>query len=98
MRLPGPVRIGLESVKANAVPMVVLWGLAALTVLAYYRISEADAAFSPLAKWQMESGWVAAFLNRVIFCGVIPGVFLWSVKSVRPPRPLLTVCVYSLWG
>ena len=98
MRLLGPVRIGLESVKANAVPMVVLWGLAALTVLAYYRISEADAAFSPLAKWQMESGWVAAFLNRVIFCGVIPGVFLWSVKSIRPPRPLLTVCVYSLWG
>ena len=40
----------------------------------------------------------AAFLNRVIFCGVIPGVFLWSVKSIRPPRPLLTVCVYSLWG
>ena len=84
--------------RANAVPMVVLWALAALMILAYYRVSEADAVFGPLAKWQTESGWVAAFLNRVVFCGVIPGTFLLRVKSIRPPRPLLTVCVYSLWG
>ena len=98
MRLPSPVRIGVESVKANAVPMVVLWALAVLTVLVYYCVSEADVVFSPLARWQTESGWVAAFLNRVIFCGVIPGVFLLSVRSLRPPRPLLTVLVYCLWG
>ena len=88
----------MESVKANAVPMVVLWVLAALTALVYYRVSEADVVFGPLAKWQTESGWVAAFLNRVIFCGVIPGMFLLGVKSIRPPRPLLTIAVYSLWG
>jgi len=51
-----------------------------------------------LSDWQTSDGWVAAFLNRVIFCGVIPGVFLVSVKSIRPKRPLLTVFVYSLWG
>ena len=84
--------------RANAVPMVVLWALAALMVLAYYRVSEADAVFGPLAKWQTENGWGAAFLNRVVFCGVIPGTFLLSVKSIRPPRPLLMVCVYSLFG
>ena len=92
------MRIGWESVKANAVPMVVLWLLAALTVLVYYRVPESDAVFSPLVKWQTESGWIAAFLNRVVFCGVIPGIFLLSVKSIRPSRPLLTVGVYSLWG
>ena len=98
MKLPRPVRIGLESVKANAVPMVVLWGMAGLMALAFYRVPAMNAVFAPLAKWQTESGWVAAFLNRVIFCGIIPGVFLWSVKSIRPPCPLLTVGVYSLWG
>ena len=78
--------------------MVVLWVLAVLMVLAFYHIPAADAVFGPLAKWQMQSGWVAAFLNRMIFCGVIPGVFLWVVKSIRPPRPLLMIAVYSLWG
>lgn len=83
---------------ANAVPMVALWVLAALTVLVFYRVPAADAVFGPLVEWQTESGWIAAFLNRVIFCGVIPGVFLLGVKSIRPSRPLLTIAVYSLWG
>ena len=98
MRLPAPVRIGVESVKANAVPMVVLWVLAVLMVLAFYHAPAADAMFGPLAKWQTQSGWLAAFLNRVIFCGAIPGIFLLGVKSICPSRPLLTVCAYSLWG
>lgn len=91
-------RIGLESARANRVPMVVLWVLAVLMVLVFYRVPSADVVFGPLTKWQTQSGWVAAFLNRVIFCGVIPGVFLLSVRSIRPPRPLLTIVVYSLWG
>ena len=98
MRLPEPVRIGWTSVKANAVPMVVLWLLAAGTALAFYRVPALKAVFDPLAKWQTESGWIAAFLNRVVFCGVVPGIFLFAVKPIRPPRPLLTACVYSLWG
>ena len=84
--------------RANAVPMVVLWALAAGAVGAYYRVPALNALFEPLARWQVESGWIAAFLNRVIFCGIIPGVFLLCVKSIRPLRPLLTVAAYSLWG
>ena len=98
MRLPEPVRVGLDAVRTNAVPMLVLWIVAVLAVLAYYRIPTVNAAFVPPATWQTESGWFAAFLNRVLFCGVVPGVFLVSVKSIRPKRPLLTVLVYSLWG
>lgn len=87
-----------RSVRANAVPMLVLWLLALLTVMAFYLLPASSAFFGSLATWQTERGWIAAFLNRVVFCGVIPGVFLLSVKSIRPPRPLLTVAVYSLWG
>ena len=98
MRLSEPFRVGWESVRANAVPMVVLWLLAAMTVIGYYFVPGFARLLDPLKCWQTESGWVAAFLNRVIFCGVIPGIFLLSVKSIRPPRPLLTIVVYSLWG
>ena len=93
-----PLAVGWAAVKLNAVPMVVLWLLAASTVAGYYFVPGVAAVLEPLRVWQTESGWVAAFLNRVIFCGLLPGVFLVSVKSIRPPRPLLTACVYSLWG
>ena len=72
--------------------------MAVLTVLAFYHVPAADVVFGPLTKWQTQSGCEAAFLNRVIFCGIIPGMFLLGVKSIRPPRPLLTIAVYSLWG
>ena len=63
-------RIGWASAKANAVPMVVLWCLAAATVVAYYLVPGVAAVFEPLMRWQVESGWVAAFLNRFVFATV----------------------------
>lgn len=83
MDIPGPLRVGLNAVRVNAVPMVLLWLLAGLTVFAYYHVDAAAVVFGPLAKWQTESGWEAAFLNRVIFCGLLPGVFLLVVPSGR---------------
>ena len=59
--------VGLRSVRANAVPMVVLWLLAAATVVGYYFVPGVAAVLEPLRVWQTESGGVAAFLNRVIF-------------------------------
>ena len=91
-------RIGWRSVRANAVPMVVLWLLAAFVVFVFYCIPGAGALFDPLAAWQTKSGWVAAILNRVIFCGLLPGTFLLGAKSIRPQRPGLTILAYSLWG
>ena len=38
MRLPRPAQIGWEAVKANAVPMVALWMVAAALVFGYYLV------------------------------------------------------------
>jgi len=96
--VPMPLKTGWMAVRANAVPMFVLWMLAAGAVLAFYDSPLRWGFFSRLAEWQTEGGWGAAFLNRVVFCGLVPGAFLMCVKSIRPPRPLLTTFVYSLWG
>ena len=93
----GALKIGLASVRANVVPMVVLWLLAALTVVGYYFVPGFARLLEPLRCWQTESGWVAALLNRVIFCGLLPGVFLLCVKSIRPRRPWATTLAYCLW-
>lgn len=81
------LRVALASVRANAVAMATLWLVAAATVAAYYLSPAFAAALEPLKTWQTESGWIAAALNRIAFCGLLPGVFLCTVKSIRPPRP-----------
>lgn len=92
-----PFRIACESFRANLVPMVVLWCAAAATVLGYYFVPGVAGIFEPLRRWQAAYGWVAAFLNRVIFCGVLPGIFLLTVKSIRPRHPFAIVVAQTLW-
>lgn len=98
MFVENAVLAGWRSVKANAAPMIVLWTLALLLVWMYDRSPGVAAFLGPLASWQTACGWSSAFLNRVVFCGIIPGIFLFGVKSIRPLRPMLTVAVYCLWG
>ena len=93
-----PIRIGRASVRANAVPMFVLWWLAGLLVAGYYCVPFVAEALEPLARWQTEDGWIAAFLNRFFFCGVVPGVFLFAVRSIRPRLPLATAFAQGVWG
>ena len=92
-----PLGIGWESAKANAVPMVILWAVAVCLIVGYYCVPGAADCFKPLARWQRESGWLAAFLNLFFFCGVIPGVFIWSIRDLRPKYPLATLLVQSVW-
>ena len=94
----GPVRTAWTSVRANARPMFVLWAFAGLLVATYYAVPGGAALFSPLMDWQTKGGWLAAFLNRVLFLALLPGVFLVTVKAIRPPRPYLTILAYALWG
>jgi len=54
------------------------------------------AAFEPLAAWQRESGWVASFLNRFFFCGVLPGVFILTMKTLRPRHPIAVVFAQTM--
>ena len=88
----------VQSVRANLVPMLVLWTLAVALLAFYYWVPGGAAFLGPLMDWQTQGGWLAAFLNRVVLLGVLPGVFLLSCRSIRPPRPYLTILVYALWG
>ena len=78
------VAIGIQSVRTNAVPMIVLWLMAAAAVGLYYGVPGGDQFFAPFAAWQRESGWLAAFLNRVLFCGLLPGPFCWRSRRYVP--------------
>lgn len=90
--------IAMSSFQANAVPAAVLWLLALGVVLCYYLVPGVAALFEPLARWQTEYGWGAAFLNRFFFCGVVPGIFLVGVKSLRPKFPFATAFAQGIWA
>lgn len=92
------LRVAWASVRASAVPMVALWTAAAATVVAYYLLPGFAEALEPLARWQRNCGKGAAFLNRAFFCGLLPGLFLVTMSSIRPRRPLLVVVAQVIWS
>ena len=91
------VLIGLEAVRANAVPMVVLWTMAAGFVCAYYRLASCRALMEPFAAWHRDCGWRAAFVCQAFFCGLLPGLFLILFRGIRPRRVGLTIFAQTLW-
>ena len=101
MKFAGGVRgamgIGLASAQANVVPMAVLWGFAAALVVGYYRIPAVSSVLSVVAEWQVRGGHFAAFLNRVVFSGVIPWLFMLSFRSLRPRRPVAVMIAVSVF-
>lgn len=96
-KLSASLKAGWEAAKANRLPMLVLWLLAASTVICYYTVPCVAAAFGPLMEFQLEYGCFAAFANRLVFTGLLPGIFLCSMKSIRPRHPLAVITVQSLW-
>ena len=78
--------------------MLVLWALAAIAVWSYYCIPAAARFLEPLRDWQSENGAVAAFASRFLFCGLLPGVFMVTMRHLAVPRPLLVIAVQSVWS
>lgn len=91
-------RIGLASARANLVPMAVLWLFSVSLVIGYYCVPGFAELLEPLARWQREDGMWAAFLNRVVFCGLLQGAFILAVKDIRPDRPYAVFVAQALWA
>lgn len=98
MRENSPWMVGWEAVTKNRLPMLVLWTVSTALVLAYYASPAVSAVLEPLARWQRESGWLAALLNRVMFCGMIPGMFIVCVKSLRPRHVAAVIAAQTAWS
>ena len=76
--------------------MLALWMVSAMLVVAYYRFHVVSSALEPIAHFQTACGWGAAFLNRVVFCGFVPGLFL-LIPRLRPRFLLATIAAQALW-
>ena len=97
MKSSSSLQIGGESVKANAVPTLILQCAAVGLVMAYYLLPSFRGLTEPIADWHREYGWRAAFVSQAFFCGVLPGLFLLAFRSIRPRHPFLTILAQTLW-
>lgn len=95
--LGGLIRLESASVRANLLPMVILWGLAGAAVAAYYLMPGVAGPLKVFADWQVEYGKLASFANRFVCGGVVPGVFLLTMPSIRPKRAVATVLAQAVW-
>ena len=95
--LRSSLRAGWAAAKANMLPMLVLWSSAVLTIACYCTFPGFAAMFEPIAALQREYGWMTAFANRMVFTGLIPGMFLLAMRSIRPRHPFAVVVAQSLW-
>ena len=93
-----PFRIGWESAKANAVPMVVLWLFAVGLVVGYYFVPGVAEVLKPIAKWQVRWGIRAAIVNQLVFGVLVPAVFVMAERKIRMRRPLLKLACQSGWS
>ncbi len=78
-------------------PMTVLWVLAAAAVAAYYRLDVVADSLRWFGKVQRDYGRLASFVNRFIFGGALPGVFLLAMPSIRPVKAVSTVLAQAVW-
>ena len=97
MSVARPLQVGWESVRANVVPMVVLWLVAVALAVGYCWFPGVAAVMDPLRVWFGEHEVLGAISSRAFFCGLVPGVFLLTVKSIRPRRPWATMIAQALW-
>lgn len=93
----GALTVGLASMRANLVPMGILWAMAGVLVVGYYCLSEVRSVLDVLGRFQEVYGVWAGFVSQFVFCGVIPCVFRLSVAGVKTERPVLKSLLQSLW-
>ena len=87
----------IASIRANLIPMLVLWGFTMVVVAAYYICPIVSQNMKVFADWQVEYGKVASFINRFVCGGIVPGIFLLIMPSIRPQHAVATVLAQSVW-
>lgn len=98
MNIRQAVSVGWTSVRENLLPMLVLWFAAVAVALLHWRSAPFQDLLGSVVRLQVEGGYAAAFLNRLVFCGIVPGAFILALPRLRPKRRALAVVLLTaLW-
>jgi len=92
------VAIGVRSLRATIVPLVMIWGFSAVVVFAYYAVSPAHRYFELLRWWHEQHGVIAVLMDRTVFCGLVPALFMLAVRELRQRYVMRTCALQVAWS
>lgn len=92
------LQIGWKSIRANRLPVAVLWSFAALLSFGYWLAPGVREAVGPLHAALARHPWSGAFLTQLVFHGLLPWVFYMTVADIRRKRSTLTCLLQVSWA
>jgi hypothetical protein len=92
-------REGVAAARANVLPGILLWGMAATLVLAYHRSPSVQAALGFVSALKTTYGFAFSALSTAVFGGLIPFLYLHFHPRSRAHNPWPLLGFYlALWG
>jgi hypothetical protein len=89
----------LGALRANILPGIVLWLIAAAAVLSYYFVDAARPVFETLALWKAQGGFGYSIIATSLFAGLIPFLVLRALPATRKTATLSTfVFMVLFWA
>lgn len=83
-----PWKIGLQAVRANLIPGLVLQVAAVLLIISFHFVPAVRDALAVVAEWQAQFGIAFSGISFLIFCGIIPTLICLFVPTLRPKAPM----------
>ena len=89
----------VRALRANLLPGVVLWLIAAAAVVSYYFVDAARPFFETLGRWKTQGGFWYSIAATSLFAGLIPFLFLKAFPSTRDAAtPSTLVFMVAFWA
>ena len=89
----------MASIRANALPGVVLWAVAAAVVLVHSFVPASRGVFDAVAGWKAGGGFGYSITATALFAGILPFLFQKAMPSTRSMATLGTLVFTTvLWG
>lgn len=89
---------GLKAFKLNLIPALILWAMAAFTIVAYYYIPQSQFIFDYVLTLKSQTGLLFAFVSTGFFGAVVPTAFsTWVLKLHDFPLKRCLVLT-AFWG
>jgi hypothetical protein len=83
-----PWRAGVAAARANLIPGIILWVVAAALVFAYYHAHGLRECLDEVGAWKTRYGVRYTMASSALFCGLLPWLFRMALPALRPKRPL----------
>lgn len=78
--------------------MLLIWGFAFILIAAYYFVPVFGSYFALLEDWHIRFGLWAVIADRILFCGLVPAVFMLTIKGLREPRVWVVCLLLTIWN